>query len=166
VTQDGPLVGVRLLTGGWQVGFRVQPDGRTVVEVTDAAGSQAGLAATIRLPFLWIDAGWAGCARGPGGGRHWWALAIGHVPAGVGQPTVTFSRRTRRKRRGRMVLPPVAVDGLWVVHDGLWVAASTGRYTHVRLTAGSGTRMQRLRLVTDLAAAPGPLRARRQTRAP
>ena len=166
MTQAGPLVGVPLLTSGWQVGFRVQPDGRTVVEVTDPAGSLAGLAATIRLPFLWIDAGWAGCVRGPGGRRQWWALAIGHVPAGVGQPTVTFSRRTRRRRRVRMVLPPVAVDGLWVVHDGLWVAATTGRYTHVRLTAGSGTRMQRLRLVTDLLAAPCPVRTRRQTRVP
>jgi hypothetical protein len=166
MTQAGPLVGVRLLTGGWQVRFRVQADGRAVVEVTDPAGALAGLAAAIRLPFLWIDAGWAGCARGPSGGRQWWALAIGHVPTGVGQPTVTFSRRTRRRRRGRMVLPPVAVDGLWVVHDGLWVAATSGRYTDVRLTAGSGTRMQRLRLVTDLPAAPWPLRTRRQTRVP
>jgi hypothetical protein len=84
----------------------------------------------------------------------------------TGQPTVTFSCSTRRRHRGRMVLPPVAVDGLWVVHDGLRVAATTGRYTHVRLTAGPGARMQRLRLVTDLPAAPCPPRARRQTRVP
>src|SRR5262249_36929750 len=62
MTSAGPLVGVRLLTGGWQIKFRVQADGRTVLEVTDPAGSLAGSAATIRLPFLWIDAGWAGCA--------------------------------------------------------------------------------------------------------
>jgi hypothetical protein len=156
MTQPGPLVGVRLLTGGWRVGFRVRPDGRTVLEVTDPAGALAGLAAAIRLPFLWIDAGWAGCAYGPGRGRQWWALAIGHVPAGADQPTVTFSRRTRRRRRGRIVLPPVAVDGLWVARDGLWVGAAAGRYTHVRLTAGSGTRTQRLHLVTDLPAPPCP----------
>lgn len=34
----------------------------------------------------------------------------------------------------------------------LWVAAATGLYTHVRLTARSVTRVQRLRLVTDLPA--------------
>lgn len=165
MTSAGPLVGVRLLTGGWQVGFRVQADGRTVVEVTDPAGSLAGLAATIRLPFLWIDAGWAGCGRGPSGDRQWWALAIGHAPTEAGQPTVTFSRKTRRRRRGRMVLPPLAVDGLWVVHDGLWVAATTGRYTHVRLTAGSGTRVQRLRLVRPARSTlPAPRPA--QTRVP
>jgi hypothetical protein len=162
--QAGPQVWVRLPTGGWQVRFRVQPDGRTVVEVTDPGGSLAGLVASIRLPFLWIDAGWAGCAHGPGGGGQWWALAIGHVPAGTGQPTVTFTCRTRRRRRGPMAQPPEAVGGLWVVHDGLWVTATTGHYTHVRLTARSGTRVQRLRLVTDLPATPCPLRARRQTR--
>jgi len=149
MTSAGPLVGVRLLTGGWQIKFRVQADGRTVLEVTDPAGSLAGSAATIRLPFLWIDAGWADCARGSSRDGQWWALAIGHTPTGAGQPTVTFSRKTRRRRRGRTILPPVVVDGLWVVHDGLWVAATAGRYTHVRLTAGSGTRIQRLRLVTD-----------------
>ena len=35
VPQDGPPVRVRLPADGWQAGFRVQPDGRTVVEVTE-----------------------------------------------------------------------------------------------------------------------------------
>lgn len=149
VLQAGPPVQVRLPVGGWQVGFRAQPDGRTVIEVTDQDGSLIGLAASIRLPFLWIDAAWACYASGPGGARQWWSLAIGHVPVDAGQPTVTFTRRARRARHGRMAVPPEAVDGLWVVHDGLWVAAATGRYTRVRLTtARSAPRIRRLRLVT------------------
>lgn len=154
VVPAGPPVRVRLPAGGWQVGFRVQPDGRTVVEVTDPAGSLAGLVTSTRLAVLSIDGGWSGSAPGLSGIRQWWALAIGHAPAGAGQPDVTFTRRTRRARRGRTALPPEAVDGLWLAHDGLWVAAATGRYTHVRLTAGSVAQVQRLRLVTDLPAAP------------
>jgi hypothetical protein len=34
VTRAGPQIRVRLPAGGWQVGFRVQHDGRTVIEVT------------------------------------------------------------------------------------------------------------------------------------
>jgi hypothetical protein len=143
-------VRVRLPAGGWQVGFRAQLDGRTVVEVTDPGGSLAGLVASTRLPVLSIDAGWSGCAHGLAGVRQWWALAIGHAPAGAGQPAVTFTRRARRARCGRMALPPEAVDGLWLAHDGLWVAAATGHYTHVRLTERSVTQVQPLRLVTSL----------------
>ena len=85
----GPPIRVRLPAGGWQVGFRVQRDGRTVVEVTDADGTLAGLVASSRLPILSIDAGWCGCTRGPAGDRRWWALAIGHVPA-RGRPAVRY----------------------------------------------------------------------------
>jgi hypothetical protein len=130
VTQASALVQVRLPAGGWLVGFRMRPDGRTVVEVTDPDDALAGLIVSTSLPILSIEAGWAGRARGSGESGSWWALAIGRVPAATGQPTVTFTRSTRRGRRGRMKLPPETVDGLWLVHDGLWVAAATGRYTH------------------------------------
>ena len=141
IIQAGPPVQVRLPSGGWQVGFRTRPDGRTLVEVTDPDGALAGLVASAAVSILSIDAGWAGWARGPGGDRRWWALAIGHAPAAAGQPAVTFIRRTGR---GRLKLPPQTVDGLWLVHDGLWVAAATGHYTHVRLTARSVTHLRRL----------------------
>jgi len=144
---------VRLPVGGWRVGLRVQPDGRTVVEVTDAGGSPAGLAVSSRLPILSIDAAWTGFSPepgpgpGPGPGGGWWALAIGHASATVGPPAVTFACGTRAGRRRRGTVPPGTpgtVDGLWVAHDGLWVAAAAGHYTQVRLTAGAATRVQRL----------------------
>jgi hypothetical protein len=146
---------VRLPAGGWQVGFRARPDGRTAVEVTDPDGSLACMVNSIRLPLLSIDGGWVGCACGPPGGRQWWALAIGRVPAGAGRPAVAFTRRTRRARPGHLAMPPEAVDGLWVVHDGLWVAVAVGHYTHVRLTVPSVTRVQRLRLVNPRSLPPG-----------
>jgi hypothetical protein len=93
VTRAGPPLRVRLPAGGWQVGFRAQHDGRTVIEVTGQDGSLAGLVASSRLPILSVDAGWCGAASERDGGRRWWALAIGHVPAGQGQPSVTFTRR-------------------------------------------------------------------------
>src|SRR5690348_5977277 len=141
VMQAGPPVQVRWPSGGWQVGFRTGPDGRTVVEVTDTNGALAGLVASAAVSILSIDAGWAGWVAGPGGDRQWWALAIGHAPLAADQPAVTFIRGTGR---GRLKVPPQTVDGLWLVHDGLWVAAATGHYTHVRLTARSITRLRRL----------------------
>jgi hypothetical protein len=142
VTRAGPPLRVRLPAGGWQVSFRAQHDGRTVIEVTGQDGSLAGLVASSRLPVLSADAGWVGAAREPDGGRRWWALAIGHVPAGQGQPSVTFTRRRPGAAR------PDAVDGLWVTVDGLWVAAAAGRYTAVRCAAGPVTRTRRLKPVT------------------
>ena len=146
VTRAGPQIRVRLPAGGWQVGFRAQHDGRTVIEVTGQDGSLAGLVASSRLPILSVDAGWCGAAREPDGGRRWWALAIGHVPAGQGQPSVTFTRRLPGARRA--AARPEAVDGLWVTVDGLWVAAAAGRYTAVRCAAGPVTLTRRLRPVT------------------
>jgi len=140
VIQAGLPVQVRLPAGGWQVGFRTRPDGRTVVEVADPDGALAGLVASAAVSILSIDAGWAGWARDPGGDRRWRALAIGHAPPAADQPAVTFIRMARRGR-----LKPQTVDGLWLVQDGLWVAAATGHYTHVRLTARSATRVRRLR---------------------
>jgi len=86
----------------------------------------------------------------PRRGRHWWALAIGHVPADASQPTVTFTRRTRHRPGAA---PPDAVDGLWFAYDGLWVAAATGHHTLARLTMRSATRVRRLRPVTARPAA-------------
>src|SRR5271163_1548032 len=126
----GPPLRVRLPAGGWQVSFQAQHDGRTVIEVTGQDGALAGLVASSRLPILSADAGWGGAAREPAGGRRWWALAIGHVAAGQGQPSVTFTRRLPGARRA--AARPDAVDGLWVTVDGLWVAAAAGRYTAVR----------------------------------
>ena len=146
VTRADPPLRVRLPAGGWQVGFRAQRDGRTVIEVTGQDGSLAGLVASSRLPILSVDAGWCGAAREPDGGRRWWALAIGHVPAGQGQPSVTFTRRLPGPRR--TAARPDAVDGLWVTLDGLWVAAAAGRYTAVRCAAGPVTLTRRLRPVT------------------
>jgi hypothetical protein len=102
VTRAGPQIRVQLPAGGWQVGFRAQHDGRTVIEVTGQDGSLAGLVASSRLPILSVDAGWCGAAREPAGGRRWWAPAIEHVPAGPDQPSVTFTRKLPRRtpRRG------------------------------------------------------------------
>jgi len=91
--------------------------GRTVVEVTEEDGSLAGMVTSSRLPILSVDTGWAASAA-PAVGRSVVGLAIGHVPAGAGQPDVTFSRRQFGGRLGRAAFPDV-VDGLWVVHDGL-----------------------------------------------
>jgi hypothetical protein len=99
-----------------------------------------------RLPILSADAGWCGAAREPGGGSRWWALAIGHVPADQGRPSVTFTRGLPGTRRA--AARPDAVDGLWVTVDGLWVAAAAGRYTAVRCAAGPVTLTRRLRPVT------------------
>ena len=147
---SGPPIRVRLPAGGWQVGFRVQRDGRTVVEVTDTDGTLAGLVASSRLPILSIDAGWRGCTRDPAGDRRWWVLAIGHVPAEAGQPSVTFTRRGSGIPHGRRpsAALPRAVEGLWVARDGLWVAAAAGHYSLVRLTAQSTTHLQRLQRCT------------------
>ena len=35
IAPTGPPIRVRLPVGGWQVGFRIQPDGRTVIESAD-----------------------------------------------------------------------------------------------------------------------------------
>jgi len=72
------------------------------------------------------DAGWRGVTRGAGGARRWWALAIGHVPAGAGPPAVTFTRGRPGSRHGRRTTVRPASMG------GLWVAAVFGRYTMVR----------------------------------
>jgi hypothetical protein len=116
----------RLAVSGWCIRRHVQPDGRTVIEVSDETGELVGLVAGTRLPILSADAGWRGTTRGAGGARHWWALAIGHVPAGAGRPVVTFARgRPGSSYARRTTVRPANMGGLWV-------AAVSERCTTVR----------------------------------
>jgi hypothetical protein len=144
-----PTFWARVPAGGWTVGVWVGPDGHTVADVTSPSGTLAYLtSSSTRQAGLSIDAGWAGCGAGPDGKRQWWALAIGHAAAGLSQ-VVSFGRRASGRRIERMTLPSEAPSGLWMVHDGLWIAAAIGRYTHVRLTAQSTEHIQALDLVTE-----------------
>lgn len=119
-------VRIRLAVSGWRIVWRLQPDGRTVVEVCDDTGKLTGLIAGTRLPILSADAGWRGVSRNGSGGRRCWALAIGHAPTGVGRPVITFTRGWPGSRRARrMTVRPDTMGGLWV-------AAVLGRYTTVR----------------------------------
>ena len=126
VSRGGSGSWVRLAVNGWYIRRRVQPDGRTVIEVSDETRVLTGLVVGTRLPIVSADAGWRGVTRGAGGARRWWALAIGHVPAGAGLPAVTFTRGRPGSRHGRRTTVRPAPMG------GLWVAAVFGRYTTVR----------------------------------
>jgi hypothetical protein len=126
VSRAGSASTVRLAASGWSIRWHVQPDGRPVIEVSDETGVLTGLVAGTRLPILSVDAGWRGITRGAGGPRRWWALAIGHVPAGTDQPAVTFTRGRPGSRHARRTTVRPATTG------GLWVAAVIGRYTTVR----------------------------------
>jgi hypothetical protein len=116
-----PQVSARLPASGWQIRWRRQPDGRTVLEVTDQAGNLTGLVVSTRLPITSVDGAWRGTRRRADGSRQRWALAIGHASTSDGQLTVTFTRRARRTT----IHPATA--------DGLWVAAVTGHYTAAHL---------------------------------
>ena len=128
---------VRLGVSGWRIRWRLQSDGRTVIEVCDETGVLTGLAVGTRLPIVSADAGWRGKARGADGANWWWALAIGHAPAGTGRPAVTFTRGMPGSRRARRTTVRPATTG------GLWVAAVTGRYTTVccQLTSSEPARL-------------------------
>jgi hypothetical protein len=142
----------RLPFGGWQVGFWADADGRTLIDVADHEGALAYRLASARRAAPSIDAGWAGCARGPDGGSECWALAMGHAPAGRGH-VVSFTHRTPAAGPDPMTLPPEALCGFWVTHNGLWAAAATGCYTHARLTAQSALWLHPLALVAQPSAA-------------
>jgi hypothetical protein len=116
-TATGPQISARLPVSDWQIRWRLQPDGRTVLEVTDQAGNLTGLAASTRLPIVSVDGAWRGTRRSADGSRQRWALAIGHADTTDGPLTVTFTSRARRT-----TIHPATVDGLWV-------AAITGHYT-------------------------------------
>jgi hypothetical protein len=132
---------VRLAVNGWCIRRYVQPDGRTVIDVSDETGVLTGLVVGTRLPIVSADAAWRGIACGAGGARRWWALAIGHAPAGAGRPAVTFTRGRPGSRHARRTTVRPAPTG------GLWVAAVFGRYTMVRcqLVTVEGTPAQAIR---------------------
>lgn len=121
-----------------------------MVEVTDAGGSLAGLVASTRLPLLSIDAGWCGSVP-----RRWRGQAMvgagDRACPGQGRPAGGDLYPPAASRgRGHVLRPPDTVDGLWAAHDGLWVAAASGRYTLVRLSVGSATCVQRLHPVKSV----------------
>jgi hypothetical protein len=147
VMRTVPALWTRLPVGGWQVGFWADPRGRTLIDVVGPEGTLAYRIAGARRAAPSIDAGWAGYGQGRDGGGQCWALAIGHAPAGRSH-VVSFDRRAREGDHDRMTLPPEALCGLWVTHNGLWAAAATGRYTHARLTVQSAIWLSPLRLVT------------------
>jgi hypothetical protein len=119
-TAARPQISARLPVSDWQIRWRLQPDGRTVLEVTDQAGNLTGLVASTRLPITSVDGAWRGTRRRADGSRQRWALAIGHASTTDGPLTVTFTRRA-----SRTTIHPATVDGLWV-------AAVTGHYTAAR----------------------------------
>jgi hypothetical protein len=125
VGRAGSEVCVRLAVSGWRIRWRLQPDGRTVIEVCDETGVLTGLVVGTRLPIVSADAGWRGKAYGADGAKWWWALAIGHALSGTGRAAVTFTRGMPGSRRVRCTTVLPAPIG------GLWVAAVTGRYTTV-----------------------------------
>ena len=147
----GPEVCVRLAVSGWRIRWRLQPDGRTVIEVCDETGVLTGLVVGTRLPIVSADAGWRGKARSADGAKWWWALAIGHAPAGTGRPAVTFTRGMLGSRRARRATVRPATMG------GLWVAAVPGRYTTVccQLTSPGPTHLTAAQLACPLAPVPG-----------
>jgi hypothetical protein len=120
----------------WQIRWRLQPDGRTVLEVTDQAGNLTGLVASTRLPIVSVDGAWRGTRRSADGTRQRWALAIGHACTPDGPLTVTFTRRARRT-----TIHPATVDGLWV-------AAVTGHYTAARCHTPAAASARQLTPVT------------------
>jgi hypothetical protein len=126
VSRGGSGSCVRLAVNGWCIRRYVQPDGRTVIDVSDETGVLTGLVVGTRLPIVSADAAWRGIACGAGGARRWWALAIGHVPAGAGRPAVTFTPGRPGSRHARRTTVRPAPTG------GFWVAAVFGRYTMVR----------------------------------
>lgn len=145
MTLPGPILWTRLPAGGWQIGFWVDADGRTLVDVTDPGGTLAYRVAGARRAAPAIGAGWTGCAADPDGSRQHWALAIGRVPAGIDH-AVSFEDPVH----GAWPAPgTVGLPGLRVTDDGLWVAAAIGSYTHVRLDAQSAAFRSPLRMVTE-----------------
>jgi len=78
-TAARPQISARLPVSDWQIRWRRQPDGRTVLKVTDQAGNLTGLVASTRLPITSVDGAWRGTTRTADGTRQRWALAIGHA---------------------------------------------------------------------------------------
>jgi hypothetical protein len=127
---------VRLPASDWQIRWRRQPDGRTVLEVTDQAGNLTGLAASTRLPIVSVDGAWRGTRRTADGSQQQWALAIGHACPPDSPLTVTFTHRAHHT-----TIHPATVDGLWI-------AAVTGHYTTARCHTPAGASALQLMPVT------------------
>jgi hypothetical protein len=147
-TRTEPALWTRLPSGGWQVRFWVDTDERTLIDIVGPDCTLAYRLANTHQAAPSINAGWTRCASGRAGDTQSWALAVGHVPAGLGH-VVSFARPMPKAHGHRMTLPPQAPSGLWAVHDGLWAAAASGYYTHVRLTAQSATYLYPLIPVTE-----------------
>ena len=64
-----PQISARLPVSDWQIRWRLQPDGRTVLEVTGQAGNLTGLVASTRLPVISVDGAWRGTRRSADGSR-------------------------------------------------------------------------------------------------
>jgi hypothetical protein len=62
-TAARPQISARLPVSDWQIRWRQQPDGRTVLEVTDQAGNLTGLVASTRLLIVSVDGAWRGTRR-------------------------------------------------------------------------------------------------------
>jgi len=135
-TAARPQISARLPVSDWQIRWRLQPDGRTVLEVTDQAGNLTSLVASTRLPIISVDGAWRGTRRTADGTRQRWALAIGHACPPDGPLTVTFTRRGRRT-----TIHPATVDGLWA-------AAVTGHYTAARCHTPAAASARQLTPVT------------------
>jgi hypothetical protein len=135
-TAARPQISARLPVSDWQIRWRRQPDGRTVLKVTDQAGNLTGLVASTRLPITSVDGAWRGTTRTADGTRQRWALAIGHAYPPDGPLTVTFTSRARRT-----TIHPATVDGLWV-------AAVTGPYTAARCHTPAAASARQLMPVT------------------
>ena len=142
-TAARPQISARLPVSDWQIRWRLQPDDRTVLEVTDQAGNLTGLVASTRLPITSVDGAWRGTTRRADGSRQRWALAIGHAPTPDGPLTVTFTRRARRT-----TIHPATMDGLWV-------AAVTGHYTAARCHTPAAASARQLMPVTIPPPRPG-----------
>jgi hypothetical protein len=143
VTAARPQISARLPAAGWQIRWRRQPDGRTVLEVTDQAGNLTDLVASTRLPVTSAGGAWRGTRRTAGGSRQRRALAIGHACTPDGPLTVTFTRRARRT-----TIHPATVDGLWV-------AAVTGPCTAARCHTPAAAPARQLMPVTTRPPRPG-----------
>ena len=146
VGRVGSEVCVRLAVSGWRIRWRLQPDGRTVVEVCDETGVLTGLVVGTRLPIVSADAGWRGKACGADGAKWWWALAIGHALAGTGRAAVTFTRGMPGSRRALHDCAPGphrrAVGGRRhrALHDGL-LPADLPEPAHVTAAAQLACRL-------------------------
>ena len=137
-TAPRPQISARLPVSDLQIQWRRQPDGRTILQVTDQAGNLTGLAASTRLPIVSVDGAWRGTRRSADGTQQRWALAIGHASTLDGPLTVTFTRRARHT-----TIHPATVDGLWV-------AAVTGHYTTAHChTPGGASALQLMPVTTQ-----------------